>query len=486
MPIRNLKQEIAFPECGQIRKGYPKQKIKKNGYEVETVGKDLGARFRVVFYDGTDNQLSRERFLQGHQGHITVLENGDIIVDPAELAVLFPLADPSACWDAWYEAYTAGRLVARADGERFIRLIENGRVVVSNGEPYTPFVPGQVVGTYRNKKGEVQEIKSKATGRLRVVLPELLRMATMTVHTTSIYDVARITQQLGALQFIARMLPNHTGVAGIPLSLTRRMTEVTWSQPDGSARRVKTALLTIEADPEWVARMFARMASLALPTGELQAALLPAGDQVELEIDERDLPQAEAQIEEAGFDEDEFTEAEYSVSEPPEEPPLDIAEPALAPAGRTTGAKKAGAKSAPLPEPAAAQPSRPYPAETVRQALLDAVVRYDTQTYEIRNGESDPDKLRGIVAANLEMCFAGDKSAGDKRHTLLAFVFGEPSVKKLSHHQLIALKRWLAATSDSGGEWRPNPMSATEAQALVSAALVAEGQLALFGEEATE
>src|SRR3990167_962194 len=200
MNIVTIKESAAFPEIGQIRKGLPKT---EKGY----VGKDLGLRFRLIFFSGDENERSRQRFIELHR-HDGEVVGRDIIVP--RLTIFLPFPDPFTCWTTAYEAYTAGRMIARADGEKFIRWVDTktGAVKVVNGEPYTAFDPKMIVGSYKNARtGETVVIKSKAVGRLRVFLPELVRMAYFTVHTTSIYDVVHITEQLRAIEWIARFLP---------------------------------------------------------------------------------------------------------------------------------------------------------------------------------------------------------------------------------------------------------------------------------------
>jgi hypothetical protein len=95
----------------------------------------------------------------------------------------------------------------------------------------------------------------------------------------------------------------------------------------------------------------------------------------------------------------------------------------------------------------------------------------NTRAVEI--GKSDIEPLHqsaiGAVIGNLEMCFAGDEASTEKRHSVTVYVFGETSFKELTSPQILALKRWLNATEDSGGEWLPDKMAAKEAQAVVKA-----------------
>lgn len=280
MPIVTIKQGSAFPEIGQFRKGEPKGE--------KAPGKDLRDRFRVVFYPGEDNEKSEAKFLRVYESNLV-----------KRVVFVLPFVNPFDCFDYYYEAYSAGRMIARADGEKYIRLIDPAthEVRVNNGEPYTPFRPGDILG--RSPKGI--PIKARATGRLKIVLPELNRVAFMTVMTTSIYDVVRITQQLSALQQLAAFLPSGRGVAGIPLTLQRRIVNVTWTQEDGSARRVPHGLIDIETDPQWVEGMLSRLSTFAMTSAakdQIAQALLPsqASEDVGLDIqrDHLDLADYEA------------------------------------------------------------------------------------------------------------------------------------------------------------------------------------------------
>jgi hypothetical protein len=486
MSIENVKNSLALPEAGQIRKGAAKTE--------KGPGRDLGAKFRVVFFDGEENQKSKARFLEVHKGQCTLDEHGGIILDPADLVIMFPFSNPSQCWDPFYEAYTAGRMVARADGVRFIRWIDTktGNLIVANGEKFLPFTPGMSVGAYTNNRGQEVEIKAKATGRLRMVLPELVRFATMTVHTTSIYDVVRLTQQIDGLQYIASLLPRNTGVAGIPLTLTRRWTTVTWSKPDGSAQRVKSALLNIEADPDWVVKMFKRMGDLALPTGV--QALLPTSQEVQMDISPHDLDQAQSEAD--GYNDDEGGEegqTDQASSTPvaaASSQPLVINSTIKDPVGPSSNDNGSNHQD-PQPE------ARPYPAEKVVQTIAKIAAVYQEQINQ-GNRQQKLDKDNGgvmvyvtqldrnMVAANLNMCFIGKTNTDKIRHSVLAYLCNHDSVNDLSECQVLALSSWLKATKDSGGEWKPDRLSVIEAQGVYTAALKAAGQLELALDPAAE
>jgi len=248
MPIIGLTDRgLAFPEIGQLRKGAPKN---EQGY----VGKDLNY-FRVTFDEAETAAAATFKRVYGEQ--------------PKEVNIVLPFDDIDRVWEAWLECYTAGRMVARADGQRYIYRVnpQTGEMVVKNGEPFTPYKDGEVVAEIitGNKK---EQLKCKPTGRLKVVIPELQRLAYVTVLTTSINDIGNISAQLEAIKKI-----NGGRIVGIPLVLRRRPKKISTPDKDGKRARRLKYMLSIEADPEWVKAKLLEVKSLALPGNGL--ALLP-------------------------------------------------------------------------------------------------------------------------------------------------------------------------------------------------------------------
>lgn len=416
MPIKGLTDRgLAFPEIGQIRKGDKKTDPRKPGKDLQY--------FRVVFAEQeTEAQAEFER-IYGAQ--------------PAEIKIILPFNEIERQWEAWLEAYTAGRMVARADGEHFIYLVDTatGAVLVKNGidlktgQP-RPYVDGPV-GWYTNQKGEKEAIWCKPNGRLKVIVPELARAAYLTVLTTSIYDIANISDQLRAFQTI-----NDGQLAGIPLMLRRRPRNISTPSGDGArARRVKW-LLSIEADPEWVKARLTATKHAALPGGESEVGTADMGYS-------------------GRYDDEDVEEGYYVDTGPePEEPPAsEDAIPGIVANGPT---------------------ARPYAPEFVKAKIEEYARRAEANNWVLKEG------ARNMIAVNLDSCFAGEDSHEDKRHTVLKWLTGQAHVKDLSTWQAIALHKWLNARPDSGGLWTPDGMSVKEAQAIYGLALQNEGQQTLF------
>lgn len=238
MPIKGLTDRgLSFPTIGHIRKGAAKDPTKNQP------GSDL-QYFRMDFDEREVKAIAKfnELYPNGH---------------PTDILVILPFDSIERVWNPWREAYTAGALQHRCDGEFVNYAIDQaGNVVVSN---------------WVNSKGErvkctlkdnpSKQLRCKPTGRLQVIVPQLERLAYLTLHTTSIHDIGNISDQLAAIRDM-----NGGHISGIPLILRRRPVKISTPTPEGKrARRVKW-LISIEADPEWVAKKISAMKQAALPS----------------------------------------------------------------------------------------------------------------------------------------------------------------------------------------------------------------------------
>ncbi len=310
MSIKGLTDRPAqFPEIGQIRKGAPKEPNKP--------GADL-QYFRAEF---------DEREIKSAQVFRAAYRD-----QPAELNILLPFNEIDRQWEAWKEAYVAGAMIHRCDGQRIMYQIDyrTGQRMILNGEPErgcnysreNPIIAGKA------------PVYCRPVGRLKVIIPELERLAYLTVHTTSVHDILNISRQLEALQ-----ATNRGRLAGIPLKLRRRPVEISTPGPEGKrVRRIKW-LLSIEADPEWVRQMLTEMKRLALPGNGLPLGL-PDPERITIN-DEAE----EGEWDEIAFKAgEEPAEGAESLELAPEFAPIPAPPPAVAPlAARSPAQEEIGA-----------------------------------------------------------------------------------------------------------------------------------------------
>ena len=273
----------AFPQIGNIRKGDKAEKVNAEGKTV-TYPRDL--QYFKVEFDERETKAA-EAF------------NAAYLPQPTEINIMLPFNEIERCWDAWCEAYTAGRMVARSDGEYFLYLVDlkTGAMIVRDGvredgqkEPHRELL-GKVGKT---------DIKCRPVGRLKVIIPELRRLAYMVVHTTSVIDIRNLSEQLEAIKQI-----NGGQIVGIPLVLKRRPKEISVPNADGTKRRLTKWMLSIEADPSWVEKKIAQLDRLALPEGSRPA--LPA---VSEDTPEDDTIDAETQWQDEPEDTGDWVEPE--------------------------------------------------------------------------------------------------------------------------------------------------------------------------------
>ena len=218
----------SFPQIGVLRKGGEKKDERKPGPDLK--------HFR--FDTDDEDALSAFHSIYGDE--------------PRAVRVFVPFATVAENFEAWREEWTAGSLKHRCDGQTCVRWL-NGSAYSDKPKP----CPGGC----------------KPTGRLKVIIPELKRLAYVTVLTTSIHDIMTIQANLMALEAARNDL------RGIPMLLRRSPREISTPGNGNRVRREKW-LITIEAQPSWVELQLTAQQRAALPAGNAPLALMaaPTGD----------------------------------------------------------------------------------------------------------------------------------------------------------------------------------------------------------------
>jgi hypothetical protein len=283
MPIKGLTDRGAsFPEIGRIRKGAKKTRNRP--------GPDL-QWFRVEFDEFEKEADAKFKEIYGDQPRLLRI----VLPLPTSIKPGGEIDNPN--WDAWREAYLAGGMIHRCDGERVWYHINpmTGEHEVRNGEPETicPCATSPdnktPIGYYINQKGKKTPVFCEYIGRLQVILPELERFAYLTLITQSFYDIINLSQQMnGYIQI-------HGNLQGIPFIVQRKPAEIPAPiGENGRKVRITKWMLSIETDPDWVKAKLESMRQAAIPQ-------LPEGSpEAPGEFDEaefRDVPQEHPPLE---------------------------------------------------------------------------------------------------------------------------------------------------------------------------------------------
>ncbi len=433
MPIRGLtdKIDLSFPFIGSIRKGAAKTDAKRPGADL--------TYFRAVFTE--QEAAAAAAFAAAYGPH------------PTELNIILPFPDPERNFECWQEEYTAGAIQHRCDGVTCVLWRDGRGEIHHDAKP----CPGGC----------------KPVGRLKVIIPELRRLAFVVVHTTSVHDVQEITRNLAALRALTG-----NGVNGIPLVLRRRPRLISTPSGDGKRARRQKWLLSIEADPKWVERKLAEMERLATPgLPELPALAAPEVALPDAEADpdeDADTDEIEGEYTEdgeqvggdaTGGDAPEGAKAATEGGAGPATP-----QPAAV-AGANGAAATPGAQSATKPEAPTNANGRPYAPDVVKERFVAHVAEAKPA---LKSAVISPEQLQKLAIC-LSEAVRDDNDSGTtvdlKRHSIIAFLTGKTSSKALSMAEASAMIHWL----------QDPDASREEAHLIIRAAMEAAGQAPLPG-----
>lgn len=235
MPIKGLTdQQASFPQIGTLRKGAKKPNEKRPGADL--------TYFRLDTSDGA----------------VQAAFNREYGSEPRDINCFLPFQTTDQNFETSREAWTAGALQHRCDGEMVSLWLKADGTYSQQPTP----CPGGC----------------KPSGRLKIIIPELRRMAYITVLTTSLHDIMELHKNLSAYEMLRGDL------RGIPFVLKRRPKQVStpeveldkqsqnYGKPTGKRVRREKWLLSIEAAPVWVNAQLTAMQQAALPEGdELEA-----------------------------------------------------------------------------------------------------------------------------------------------------------------------------------------------------------------------
>lgn len=171
--------------------------------------------------------------------------------EPTRINVFLLYDEVEDNFSASREYWVAGGLKHRCNGV-------NMSVWQENGQYYTGSKPCP------DRDKPERQRNCKPVGRLSVLIPELERIATVTVLTTSKHDIMSLSESLEGAKWVQR-----GQLRGIPFILTRREREISTPTDDGKRARRKKSLLVIEPAHHYAVAQLRAMdvTPLLLPPG---------------------------------------------------------------------------------------------------------------------------------------------------------------------------------------------------------------------------
>lgn len=421
MAIKGLtdQERLRIPSVGTIRKGAPKPE------KGNRPGKDL-SWFRLDTKDKNVRQLW------------DALYPGE----PREFEVFLPYKEIEDNFSAWMEHWVAGGLVHRCDGEKVIVQRTKAGEYETHDNGTGPPCPGGC----------------SIAGRLSVLIPEMRRMVTLTVVTSSKHDILNLSANLLAYYEIRENL------RGIPFILRRVEKEVSTPGENGKRVRRKKWLLELEPAPAYVSAQLSYQASLALPRFQL-----PAGTPVKarIELDPRPNGWDEVTFDANGENSEVVTNGESALELPPE---------------RVVPTNPLMAKDAP---PVSSSSEPPSLAHKFRTELVAAAESYAKGYAHGVNADkatatASPAQA-GLIASLFTEAFAPDDNAAKEYHSALKFLFGIDSAKGLTFCQARSVLHWLTTKKDPAtGEYPLNEGVTEKARLCLREAMLDAGQTELY------
>lgn len=408
MAIKGLTDKgLSFPQIGRIKKGEmrPTKKTKDLPKEQQVMRPVDLDYFKVEFADNEEGERLAAIFL------------GIYGPKPTRINIRLPFNDIVLMWDGFLEAYTASRLLARSDGpteEGGIVLFrcdgKTGETIVRNGEniesgKQEPHPEDNIAGyDYQNKPVYYSPI-----GRLKVIVPELKEAAYMLFTTGSWNDIRFISKQLAGLKML-----NQDKIKGVPLELIRSDHEV-MVPIDGKKQRMTKSLISVKADPDWVAARLQEDMQLAFPQRLLSAISTPG------EIVEESETEALSDLTHpSNWGKDEVIEGEVVPESPAEAPET-------APEGEST--------------------RTPHGPQRLRDSLQKTIQMYDGLI------EKDPGKYAvqvvedcKVIASVINEYVGGLKKSDGARYAIFTYLLGKGkgSTKEWTPQEIGTIKNiWL-------------------------------------------
>jgi hypothetical protein len=245
----------ALPRLGILRKGAPKPNENRPGADLKT-------HFRFECED----KVAAADFERAYGAQ------------PNHIRVMFYYPTTAQNFETWQEHHSAGALKHRCDGQTCVLSLQADGTYAHDSIP-CPSIALKAQNPNIDKKHLCRPI-----GRLKVVIPELQRMAYILVPTTSINDILELQSNLEAAEALRGDL------RGIPFILSRRPRKVSTPTENGGRARREKWLLSIEPAPDWVRLQLTAMERAALPSVEVKQLAAPQVDVETGEILEDDEP----------------------------------------------------------------------------------------------------------------------------------------------------------------------------------------------------
>ena len=262
MPIEGLTNpEKTFLLLGRLKKGA----VEKKGEKSRPVDLDY---WRAVFLPSRDSERIEQCFRATYGN------------EPKDINIRLAFDTIDNNWDANFECYKRGALVAKAaqtaargtywlyyrDPETSEVLVRHGAAVGEKGFQFMQRPIDLTQPVYLAKESKAPAFL-EPLGRLRVVIPEIAMMdppviGFFEVQLKSPNDIRQVSAELDGIAHMAAQ--SNAKISGIPMRLSRMEEDIT-KNINGNLTRGKSWMVHISLHGEWANKALQYMERMALP-----------------------------------------------------------------------------------------------------------------------------------------------------------------------------------------------------------------------------
>lgn len=122
--------------------------------------------------------------------------------------------------------------------------------------------------------------------------------------------------------------------------------------------------------------------------------------------------------------------------------------------------------------------TRPFEPDVLRQKFTELIPYFQAKIDAGEAASKESDEF--VISNHIELVWAGDQDAEQKRHAVTDYLIGKTSTKEFTDAEKLAFKHWLKISKSDSGDWIHCKEAGIEAVKVYEQSLVDAGQMTLL------